>query len=349
MQTAHKQLRGVAVGAGYFSQYHLNAWRQIPQVELAALCDLNLQRAEARCNEFKIPRCYTEIAAMLDGEQPDFVDIITGPETHQPLCAEAAARGIAIICQKPLAPTFDEAKQIVAETTAANVPFMVHENFRFQPWHREIRRLIDSGTIGRQPQTITVCCRMGDGWPEDAYVSRQPYFRTMPRMLIHETGVHFIDTFRFLFGEVARVYARLRRLNPHIRGEDTGVVLLEFQSGACGLISATRYHESDTVDPRYTFGEFTVDGDGGTIHVDLDGTLTIKRLGEPVQSHNYVHHNIGFAGDCVLPTQRHFVTELLGARQFESSGPEYLNTLTVEEAVYESAELGQPVDVPRNK
>jgi predicted dehydrogenase len=314
---------------------------------LTAVCDLDVERAEARRSEFQIPRTYSDFANMLDAEQPDFVDVVTGPDTHRALCAEAVRRGIAMICQKPLAPTFAEAQQIVAEATAANIPFMVHENFRFQPWHREIRRLIDAGTVGQQLQTIAVRCRMGDGWTADAYLNRQPYFRTMPRMLIHETGVHFIDTFRFLFGEVARVYASLRRLNPHIRGEDTGLVLVEFQSGAQGLIDATRYHESDTVDPRYTFGEFTVDGDQGTIHVDLDGKLTVKRLGEPIQHHNYVHHNIGFAGDCVLPTQRHFITQLLGSRQFETSGPEYLKTLAVEQAVYDSAERGQPVDVQR--
>ena len=62
---------------------------------------------------------------------------------------------------------------------------------------------------------------------QDAYLARQPFFREYPRLLIYETGVHFIDTFRFLLGEVATVVAETKRLNPAIRGEDAGQVLLE--------------------------------------------------------------------------------------------------------------------------
>ena len=345
MNTTPEQLRGAVVGAGYFSHFHLDAWQQISEVQLIALCDLDPQQGRERCRRYDIPACYSNFAEMLDAQQPDFVDIITLPDSHAALCAEAAARGIAIICQKPLAPTFPEAQQIISDTAAAKVPFMVHENFRFQPWHREIKKLVEAGAIGEQLQSIAVRCRMGDGWREDAYLDRQPYFRTMPRMLIHETGVHFIDTFRYLCGEITRVYANLRQLNPHIRGEDTGCVMLEFQSGAIGTINATRYHESDAGDPRYTFGDFVVDGNEGTISVDHEGRLTVKQLGQPSQDHPYAHQNRGFAGDCVLPTQRHFVDQMLGARQFETSGAEYLKTLAVQEAVYESAASGLPVSV----
>ncbi len=73
---------------------------------------------------------------------------------------------------------------------------MVHDNFRFQPWHREFRRLLDAGAIGRL-HSISCRTRMGDGWQPDAYLARQPYFRTMPQLLIYETGVHFIDVYRY--------------------------------------------------------------------------------------------------------------------------------------------------------
>ncbi|MEO0763052.1 MAG: hypothetical protein AAFZ09_14815, partial [Pseudomonadota bacterium] len=59
-----------------------------------------------------------------------------------------------------------------------------------------------------------------DGQGPDAYHARQPYFQRMPRFLVHETAVHWIDTFRYLMGEAETVYADLRRLNPAIAGED---------------------------------------------------------------------------------------------------------------------------------
>jgi hypothetical protein len=70
----------------------------------------------------------------------------------------------------------------------------------------------------RTPYAQAFRMRMGDGWGEDAYLARQPYFRKMPRMLVYETGVHFIDTFRFLAGEIERVYCALLRPPPQRLG-----------------------------------------------------------------------------------------------------------------------------------
>jgi predicted dehydrogenase len=65
---------------------------------------------------------------------------------------------------------------------------MVHENFRFQPWHREIKRLLVQDSIGDRLHSLTFRSRPGDGWGERAYLDRQPYFRDMPRFLIY---LHF--------------------------------------------------------------------------------------------------------------------------------------------------------------
>ncbi len=61
-------------------------------------------------------------------------------------------------------------------------------------------------------------CRLrpGDGQGPEAYLDRQPYFQTMEKFLIHETGVHWVDTFAYLFGPAQSVYAGLRRVNPAI-------------------------------------------------------------------------------------------------------------------------------------
>ncbi len=103
----------------------------------------------------------------------------------------------------------------------------MHENFRWQPWYREAKRLIDSGTLGTL-HSIAFRLRPGDGQGLDAYLDRQPYFQRMPRFLVFETAIHWIDTFRFLLGEVEAVAARLRRINPAIDGEDAGYIIFEF-------------------------------------------------------------------------------------------------------------------------
>ncbi|GAB6166191.1 Gfo/Idh/MocA family oxidoreductase [Thermostilla marina] len=336
------KLHGVCVGAGYFSKFQYEAWNRIPEVEITAMCNRNIDRAKPIMEEFGIPRHYVDYREMLEKEKPDFVDIITPPDTHLEMCRIAAEMGIHIICQKPLAPTFDEAKEIVALTDRAGVRFMVHENFRFQPWHREIKRLLTAGAIGDRLHSLYFRMRMGDGWGEDAYLGRQPYFRTMPKLLVFETGVHFIDTFRYLAGEVEGVFSKLRKLNPVIAGEDAGVIVFEFASGAVGIWDANRYNESNDPDPRYTFGEFLVEGNGGSIRLYTDGRLTIQPLGEPERDHAYRHERRNFSGDCVYVTQRHFVDCMHSGAPFETNGHDYLKTLAVQEAVYRSAETGLP-------
>jgi predicted dehydrogenase/kynurenine formamidase len=331
------KLRGVCVGAGYFSRFHLDAWGRIPEVEIVAVCDLDQAKAQRAAEEYHIPQTFANLETALDAVRPDFVDIITPPAAHLPLIELAAGRGLPVICQKPLAPDIETACKIARVVGRSGVPFMVHENFRFQPWHREIKRLLDRGAIGTKLHSLYFRSRPGDGWGADAYLARQPYFREMPRLLIHETGVHFIDVFRFLAGEVEEVYAALRRLNSVVRGEDAGLITFHFAGGAVGVWDANRYNECNDLDPRYTFGEFLVEGNGGSIRLATDGTLHLKKLGQPEERHAYTHERRGFGGDCVYFTQRHFIERLQAGAPFETNIQDYLRTLAVQEAVYRSA------------
>lgn len=337
-----RPLRGVAIGAGYFAPFQIEAWTRIPEVEITAVCDLVEDRARALAARFGVPRSYGDWRTMVDREQPDFVDIITPPATHEEICAYAAARGADIICQKPLASTLGESRRIVEGTEAAGVRFMVHENFRWQPWYRTIKQLQQERTIGEFTH-LHFLMRMGDGWGDDAYLSRQPFFRDYPRLLVYETGVHFIDTFRYLLGEVTSIHAHLRRLNPVIRGEDAGQLFLTFASGATAVWDANRYNEVEAASPRYTFGHLRIDATGGHLTMDTESNLRIKPLGQPAADVAYARENRNFAGDCVYALQRHFVECRERGAPFESNGRDYLETLEVVDAAYDSAETGETV------
>jgi len=339
------KLKGVCIGAGYFSHFQYEAWQRIPEVELIAFSNRDQPRAQQITEKFGRKRCYSDYREVFDTEKSDFVDVITPPPSHAVICAEAAKRGIHIICQKPLAPTFDEAKAIVSGATTSQVRFMVHENFRFQPWYRQIKRLLESEAIGNRLFSLAFRSRMGDGWGENAYIPRQPYFRDYPRLLVYENGVHFIDTYRYLAGEITRVTAWHRRLNPVIKGEDCALLVFEFTSGAIGQWDANRYNETTARNPRFTFGELLVEGNGGSIRLASDSRLTIQRLGEPEVEIPYDRAEVNFCGDCCYFTQRHFIDHLLDHQPFETSGEDYLKTLAVQEAVYRSAAERRAVDV----
>ena len=337
-----RKLRGVGIGAGYFAPFQYEAWTRIPEVDMVGIYNRTEARARSLMEQYGIGRCYQDWQEMLDRERPDFVDIITPPETHEEMCAFAAARGIHIICQKPLAPSYAASQRVVEKS--AGVRFMVHENFRWQPWYRAIKDVQARGDIGGFTH-IHFLMRMGDGWGADAYLARQPFFRDYSRLLFYETGVHFIDTFRFLLGDVSSVVAETKRLNPAIRGEDAGQLLLKFQSGATAIWDANRYNESEAESPRFTFGELRIDGTAGHLTMDASSTIRVKRLGQPVVELEYARERKNFAADCVYFLQRHFVDCLLSGREFESNGPDYLKNVRIVEAAYESARTGNSVRI----
>ncbi len=115
-----------------------------------------------------------------------------------------------VVCQKALAPGEAQAREIVETAEAAGVPLVVHENFRFSPWYREARRLLEAGTLG-VPHSVAFRLRPGDGQGPSAYLDRQPYFREMPRLLVYETAIHFVDTFRYLLQRLANEDVMLGR------------------------------------------------------------------------------------------------------------------------------------------
>ncbi len=340
---ADKALRVAVVGAGYFARFHHEAWTRLPRAELAGICDLDAAKARAAADRTGT-RGFADLDAMLDAVAPDLVDIATPPGTHDALVRRVAARGLPVICQKPLAPTYDEAVAVVEAAEAAGVMLAVHENFRFQPWFREARRLIDAGRLGA-PHGITFRLRPGDGQGREAYLNRQPYFQTMERFLVHETGIHFIDTFRFLMGEIRSVSADLRRLNPVIAGEDAGTVVFRFDGGAAGLFDANRLNDHVAENTRLTMGEMWLEGAAGVLRLDGRGRLWWKPHGGDETEHVFEWRPRGFAGDAVHATQAHILAHLLNGVALVNSGRDYLRNVEIEEAIYRSAREGRVIAV----
>lgn len=333
------------VGAGYFSQFHLDAWHRLPNVEIAALCDQDAAKMKEAAIKYGISSSYEKLEDMLADQSLDFVDVITPPHTHLAICEQLAQAGLHIICQKPLSPDMTEAQKMAQLPEKYGVRFMVHENFRFQPWYREIKCILEKGILGKKIHQISIKTRMGDGWQKDAYLSRQPYFRTMPRLLIYETGIHFLDVFRYLGGELDSVYAQLSQRNPDIFGEDAAFLHLKFANGASAIWDASRYHEANYSNPRFTFGELSLDAEGGSLRLYPDGKLTVQLLGKIEEIWPYPFENKGFAGDCVYATQKHFVDCLRERKPFETDIQTYMENLFVQEAVYRSHDLNQAVSI----
>lgn len=332
-------VRIAIAGTGYFSRFHYDAWSRLNGATIVGAASLDPKGLAAVRDHFGVQAVFEDVGAMLDQTEPDLLDIVAPPAAHQPLVNEAARRGINVVCQKPLGGDLQTAKAMVETADAAGITFAVHENFRFQPWYREAKRVMEQGILG-DVTNISFRLRPGDGQGPSAYLDRQPYFQNMERFLVHETAIHLIDSFRYLMGEVRAVYAQLRRLNPAIKGEDTGYLMFEFASGACGLFDGNRLIDFPADNPRLTMGELLIEGTGGCLRLDGDGGLWRRhRRGNEI-SHAYRWDDNGFGGDCVLALQRHVLDHLIEGAPLENIGRDYLANLVIEEAIYRSAETG---------
>ena len=340
------RLRVAGAGAGYYAQFHVEAWKAIDRVDYLGVCDSIPEKARELASKFSLAQSHAEVGAMLDELQPDLLDIATPPGSHLAVARAAFERGIAVICQKPLAPTYAEAVQLVELAERHQVPFFVHENFRFRSWFRETANLLRDNRIG-DIHALAFRLRPGDGQGKDAYLGRQPYFRQMERFLVHETAIHLIDTFRYLLGEITAVTARLRRLNTVIAGEDAGYIIFEFSSGATALFDGNRLNAHAAANPALTMGEMWLEGSAGGLRLDGSARLWWAPHGQPETEHPYDRQENLFAGGSVHALQSKLVNCLIDNKPMENSGRDYLRNICVEEAVYQSHHESRRITVPQ--
>jgi predicted dehydrogenase len=326
-------LRGAMIGAGYFAGFHAEAWTRLPTASIVAIADTAPDKAAEFAARHGIPRSYQAAEEMLERERPDFVDITTRPEVHLPLTQLAASRGAHVICQKPMAATMAECLAMCEACASAGVRLVIHENWRWQPWYRELRRLLASNIIG-QPFQFSFFWRTGDGRGPEPYPA-QPYFRQMPRLLIYESLVHILDTFRFLGGEMQVESCRTQRLNPSIVGEDQAIIITRFANAAAGLIDANRF--TGPVPAPVAMGTCLVEGAGGMLRVSPQGEIFLTRAAEAEQRLPFAPPDQGYKGDSVYATQAHLVDGLRTGAATESEGRDYLRTVALVEGCYERA------------
>lgn len=334
-------IKVACIGAGYFSQFHYGSWARMDRVSLVGSCNRDIEKARAT----GLP-AFNDLNTMLAETKPDLLDIILPPVAHAQTIRTALAAGVkTMICQKPFCNDLTEAKEITALAKAAGAVIIIHENFRFQPWFRAIKSAIDAGQIGTVQQ-VTFRLRPGDGQGPNAYLERQPYFQKMEKLLIHETGVHYVDTFRYLLGDASAVYADLRKMNPVIAGEDAGYVLFDHANNARALLDGNRHLDHRAENLRCTMGEGLIEGTEGTLTLTGDGAVQLRKHSDTTLNEILAPNTWdGFGGDCVHHLQSHVISGLLDGTGFENEASDYLQVIRIEEAIYTSSEDGRKLEI----
>jgi predicted dehydrogenase len=337
------ELRGGLIGCGFFAINHLHAWRGVEGASIVALCDRDPNRLAIAGDPFEIASRYSDAEAMLGREKLDFVDIATTVSSHRPLVEMAARHGVAVICQKPFASSMADANAMVAACRDADVPLMVHENFRWQSAIQTVGGIVGRGEIGA-PFWGRVSFRSA----YDVF-SGQPYLATGERFIIEDLGIHILDIARFLFGDVVALTARTRRVNPAIRGEDVATILLDHENAIASIVDCS-YATRLAVEP---FPEtlIEIDGSEGSLRLSQGYQLVVTN-GRGVHRRDVSPPLLPWASrpwhniqESVQAIQQHWVDCLRERREPATSGRDNLKTLALVEAAYQSAATLRKVDV----
>ena len=335
-------LRGALIGCGFVAQHHLAAWALSARARLVAVCDVRPERREWAGSLVPGARPYADAAALLATERPGFVEICTRPDAHLTLVELAARHGAHVLCQKPAAETRAELLAMIAACDRAGVRLMIHENWRFRPWYRALRAELDVGTVGR-PIRLRLAHRDTRAL-RPAGFDDQPYFATMPRLILLEMGPHLVDTARYLLGEVRSVSATLGRFGRG-RGEDVATLSLQFVSGALGLLDMSWCAPAEVARPEWALNPTVVEGTEAALRLRVDGSLDLVRHDGSVELRRVALPD-GVYLDGYRATQDHFLDGLLAGTPHETSGAETLKTMDVLWAGYRSAEEARVVDLP---
>jgi predicted dehydrogenase len=327
-------LRGGLIGCGFFARNHLNAWRDVDGAEIVALCDSDAERLRVRAEEFEIGRTFTDAETMLREAELDFVDVVTQVGSHRPLVELAARHRIPVICQKPLASSLEDARAMVEACRAAGVPFMVHENFRWQRPMRETKRAAEA--IG---ELFFGRIQWRTAW--DVYTD-QPYLATDERFILSDIGVHLLDLARFFMGEAAELRCLTQSVNPGVRGEDVATVLLRMRSGAACVVDMSYASHLE----REMFPQTLVhlEGAGGSVVLDYDFELIVTTP-EGAQRRQVGPGPVAWGiplvqhvQESVVAIEQHWTDCLRAGREPETSGADNLKTLELVFGSYDSAE-----------
>jgi UDP-N-acetylglucosamine 3-dehydrogenase len=311
---------GMATGAG-ISHRHAEGYRASDDVRIVALADIVLDNARAFQEMHGADQLYTDYHEMLAKENLDIVSICTWPHLHAPMtidCAEAGVR--AIHCEKPMAPTYGDAKRMAAAAERAGVQLTINHQRRFGSPFRKAKELLDAGAIGELVRLEASCSNMYD-W-----------------------GTHWFDMM-FYYNDQSPIEWVIGQVDP--RGgrkhfgvfiESQGISQFKYQNGVLGLLVTGQ-------NTRWG-AENRLIGTEGIIEVGVSPEVAVRMrtdtgAWENVPVDDGIHSNVHFSR-----ALQDVADSLRAGREPELSARKALMTSELIFATYESSRRRGRVDMP---
>lgn len=336
------------VGSQFISSVHAEALRHCPQAQLVAVASPTPGNAEKLAQRFGIPNAYRDYRELLARPDIDMVVVGVPNDLHCPVVLDAAAAGKHVVMEKPLCLNLAQADQMIAVCRDANVKLMYAEELCFAPKYVRLKRLLDSGALGRP--TLLKQSEKHDG-PHAAH------FWDVNRSgggVALDMGCHAIAFFRWMLDRqpIASVYAQMSTMvhGEKTRGDDNAILILEFANGVTcvaeeswtklgGMDDRAEVHGSEGVayaDLLHGNAIETYSRQGYDYAVEKAGTTQGWSFTMYEENWNYgFHAEMAHFVDCVQHDKPPLVT-----------GEDGRAVLEAVFAAYESARTGAKVQLP---
>ena len=316
------------VGTSWWADaMHLPALDSHPNVKIVAICGRHRQNAQNIADSWDIPQVYTDYADMIENAELDAVVVATPNNTHYPITMKALEHGLHVLCEKPIAMTYAQAREMAELAETKQVKHLVPFTYSFMPTARYLKELIEGGWLGKpyhlNMRYYTGFAREGDyRWRFDRKIAGAG--------VIGDLGSHFLYIAEWLYGEIAAITCRLSHIVPRVPHDPQGdayevtddscMLLLEFVNGAAGVIHCTALCYEDTPFGQTHHMEFH--GSDGTLYsfTDWDKIQQVKgaRTGEGMVRELPIPEHIW--GDARRDTVHHTYKDMFRSEDFMIRG-----------------------------
>ena len=255
-KTQNRKVRLAIIGTGGMAGEHARQFKTVDTCEIVAACDVDATRVKNFAAEHGVTSHFVDVTEMLKKMEIDAVSIVTPDSSHAALSLQCLKAGKHILCEKPLALNYADARKMTVAAQKAGVINMVNFSYRNWPCIQAVAELVRRGDIG---EIVHVDASYLQAWlPSKIWGD----WRTKPAWLwrlstghgskgvLGDIGVHIVDFATYPVGSIAKVSCRLKtfpkapknRLGEYrLDANDSAVMTVEFKNGALGVIHTTRW------------------------------------------------------------------------------------------------------------
>ena len=338
-----EQLRFGLIGCGRVAPRHAESINTLPGATLVAVADIRESRALRFAASYHA-ESYTDYQRLLERTDLDVVNVCVPSGLHSQIVVNVLRAGKHVIVEKPIALSLPDADRMVAAARSAGRKLCVVLQNRYNPPMQDLKRVVESGRLGR--------LLLGNAtvrWyrPQEYYEDGWHGTWAMDGGALMNQSIHHIDALQWLLGRPESVFAYSATLAHRMEAEDIGVAAIRFRGGTLGVV------EGSTVTyPENLEGSVAIFGERGSLKVG--GTALNRKVIWKVEG-ELEHEKELLTREQVDPpsvygtSHRAVIADMMEAiladRTPKTDGSEAKKSLALVLAMYESARIGQPVNL----